>query len=277
MSWCDNRQPNILVNCNTFTMVGTVALPIYNSHRIAWLCLESLCRQIRPEGSWELIVYEEIHVRQLGEGYIRGYEERLKDAGCERIVYLTSDYKVPLSEKWVEIAKTANSDYFCLCAADNYYQPWMLCDIERAITEADWCILTRGYFYDFHMDKVILYHYNSVIGLQMAVRTELIKQFPIEERNKGVDSWVFSKISELKGIGKTSIYMDGTEHFERMLCTNGLNNISKERYKSFVDPHPPFYDTGKTLAEIVPDDIYERLVALRKTLMMEFVSDDMAK
>jgi len=59
----------------------SVALPVWNSKRIAWLPMESLCRQLKPSCGWELIIFEEVHGEQLGEDFFRAYEERLKEAG----------------------------------------------------------------------------------------------------------------------------------------------------------------------------------------------------
>ncbi len=58
---------------------GTVALPVWNSKDIAWLCMESLCNQI-VDFKWELLVFEEKHDRQLGRSFFEGYQSRLP--GC---------------------------------------------------------------------------------------------------------------------------------------------------------------------------------------------------
>src|SRR5574343_229969 len=260
-------------------IVGTVALPIWNSPKIVWLCLESLCRQKKPVDGWELIVYEEKHQTQVGEEYIMGYEPRLRDVGCKRIVYLTSDVKVPLSQKWVTMAKAASdtSKYFWLCGADDYYHSELLVESEQAIKEADWCLTTKGYFYDFHRDKVIHYNLNTLTGLHMTARTEFARMLPMDEVNQGVDGW-FSRtmIAIIKAVrsgekngqtipGQVKAYMSCSDEWEHILCTNGLNNISKQRYKFFDDVHPPFYKTDKQLKDIVPEDIYIRLMAIPKS------------
>ena len=195
----------------------------------------------------------------VGEEYIRSYEERLKEVGCVKIKYLTSTIRHPLSQKWVKIALASEetSEYFVLCAADNYYHPWMLLDFEKYIKEADWCIMTKGYFYDFVLDKVIMYDKKFLtVGLQMAARTEKVRLFPMDEKWSGVDTWFSLRMAPVM------MKIDNTDHWHHTVCTNGLNNISTGRWKFFENPIEPFYKTDTKLNEIVPQDIYERMKGL---------------
>jgi hypothetical protein len=227
--------------------------------------MESLCRQIPPVDGWELIIFEEKHITQVGEQYIMGYYDRLKEAGCERVEYITADDRYPLSMKWVIIAQHASpeSEYFCLCAADNYYSRWMVSDAEgiminklRPDRSCDWAVYTKGYFYDFNHKKVIHYNYTTIVGLQMFARTSRVRGFPMESKRKGVDTWMSHNIFHKDGKRiATNFYIDGGEHWRQILCTNGLNNISKERHKYFENPQPPFYETDVDLEDIVPWDI----------------------
>lgn len=243
---------------------GTVALPVWNSKAIAWLCMESLCRQHMPSGGWELVVFEEEHSEQLGESFFRNYAKRLTSVGCERLVYYSAPDKYPLSQKWVMIARQAaiTSTYFCLCAADNFYSPYMLREAEKNITESEWSVTHRGYFYDLHFDKVVRYELPGLVGLQMTAATERVRNFDMDEVNKGVDSW-FSR-----QMGQCGTIMCAN-HWEGILCTNGLNNISTERYQHFLSPHPPFYETRKQLNNIVPEDISNRLKTLSRCLKLQ--------
>jgi hypothetical protein len=250
---------------------GTVALPVYNSLKILWLPMESLCRQQKPIDGWELIVFEEMHLQQIGEGWIRGYKERLKAVGCEKIVYLTDMKKVPLSQKWVRIAQAASktSRYYCLCASDDYYHPFMLREAEVNIKQADWCLTPRGYFYDFYRDMVVQYHYNSMTGMQMTGKTSKIKRFPLQEVNLGVDGWMSrNMINQAHAKGKKlKALLCTSDNWQQILCTNGLNNISIKRHKFWQDDiQPPFYPTETKLEDIVPDDIYKRLKDLSQWL-----------
>lgn len=238
---------------------GTVGLPIFNSKRIAWLCLESLCHQHKPTEGFELIVFEESQPNQLGEAYIRSYEERLAAVGCEKITYLTSKIKVSLPYKWQQIGKAADnlSKYYCLCAADNYYHPWMLQDSERAIRSCDWFITTRGYFYDFGLKTLVRYTSGANVGLQMTAATKLTRNMPSSTLPRGIDGWFF------KNLCTSKILKCQTDHWEHTLCTNGLNNISKGRHRFFSPVRKPFYTTDKKLEMIVPDDIADRLKQIK--------------
>jgi hypothetical protein len=243
---------------------GTVALPLWKMKDIAWLCIESLCRMHKPVDGWELIIFEEDHEEKLGEDFFYSYEQRLSAAGCEMIKYFDSWHKYPLSQKWVMIASQAEltSEYFCLCAGDNYYSPYMLQEAEEHIKEADWCVTTQGYFYDINLDIICRYDYCAPIGLQMVAKTDLVKRFPLEEVNKGVDMWFSRQIG-------TDVMVTMSPHWNKILCTNGMNLISVERKDFFTDPLPPYYETDVTLEEIVPRDIATKLKNLKQCLKLQ--------
>jgi hypothetical protein len=257
-------------------IIGTVALPVWNSKKIVWLCLESLCRQVKPNDGWELIVFEEDHPGKVGEEYIRSYESRLKEVGCERLTFLTSAKKFPLSQKWVLMANASSitSRYFCLCGADDYYHKHLLTESEAAITQADWCLTTKGFFYDFNRDKVIQYDINTLTGLHMTGKTMMARMLPMETVNQGVDGWFSKNLVRIgrKYNGKLTCYMSFSDEWKHILCTNGLNNISKNRYKYFDKVQFPFYETDVKLQDIVPEDIYIRLMGITKSLR---TNDDM--
>lgn len=240
----------------------SVALPVWNSRRIAWLSMESLCRQIKPSDKWELVIFKD-GPDILGEEFFRSYEDRLSSVGCSRLNYIYSNARFSLPQKWVRIAKETNTESkaFIMCAADNYYHRWMLQDAENAIQQADWCIMPKGYFYDFSMDLVRFYHYNGIVGLTMVANTSMVRQFEISNLDRGVDGWFSQqmlKIAHDKG-ELLRCFMDGTEHYKEMLCTNGLNNISTGRIRFLKDVVHPFYETDTKLENIVPADICERL------------------
>jgi hypothetical protein len=237
---------------------NTVALPVWNSVKIAWLCLESLCNQHKPNDGWELIICEEAQANYLGKEFFMGYQDRLKLVGCEKITCMEIREKTPLSIKWVKMSYIAapTSQYFLLCAADNYYHPWMLQDIEKNMPPAEWFITTQGYFYDVNLKKLIQYKHLGSIGLQMAAKTSLVQRMPLEIKNRGVDGWFFKNLHPAK------IVRDPSDHWKFTLCTNGLNNISKSRHIFFTNPHGPFYNTTEVLQNIVPEDIYKRMMLL---------------
>ena len=241
---------------------GTIALPVFNSVKIAWLAMESFCNQLRPIDNWELIIFEEKLPNCLDKEFYFSYENRLKDVGCENITYLTAFEKIPLSMKWVKISYAVNptSEYFCLCAVDNYYSPFMLRDAEKNVPPADWFLVNQGYFYDFNLRKLIRYQFGGNIGLQMTARTSLVQKMPLEIKNRAVDGWFYSRLHPGR------IVKDPSDHWKQTLCTNGLNNISKSRHTFFTRIRKPFYSCDVTLDQIVPGDIYNRLLALSESL-----------
>jgi hypothetical protein len=216
-----------------------------------------------PTEGWELIVFEEIHLTMLGEAFFRGYEARLYAAGCENLTYLSEDYWVPLSQKWVLIAQAAapTSEYYCMCAADNYYQPNMLCESERTIKEGEWSVVTKGYFYDFMLNKLVLYNYHSMplIGLQMTAATDRVREFPMDVRFRGIDTWMASQFGNKVNI----IESEGWKH---ILCTNGMNNISNYRGQLIEAAEPPFNPTLTKMIDVVPGDICVRLWNLSRKI-----------
>lgn len=244
-------------------ITGTIALPVYKSKDIAWLPMESFCRMLKPEHGWELIIFED-GPEILGEGFFRHYEEKLKAAGCKRLLYYYAPVKWPLSQKWIFISVKASetSEYFCLCAADNYYDPHMLQDAEKNIKKDNWCITPQGYFYDFKTECVLRYNFPHIVGLQMTAKTSMVREFSMEEINKGVDTW-FAMQMGMRG----SVMLKN--HWTGILCTHGLNNVSTERGEFFTDPCPPFFKTKKKLIDIVPIDIYHRLKTLTRCLKLQ--------
>ncbi len=241
----------------------TVGLPVYNMKEIAWLVMESLCRQ-QTSDPWELIIFEEEHKGACGDKFFNGYKGRLTDAGCVRLTYMTAKEKKPLSYKWIEIAKKADieSKMFCICGADNYYQRFMVQDAADAYNEGhDWVTTRVGYFYNLLSDRMVKFdisgnpHANT--GLQMAVSTNLIRNIPYAEKHKLIDNWMFNscKPKRKKALMK---------NFDS-LATHGYNNISKNRGK-MIDKHmPPFYKTAVRPADILPEDVEIRLRKLIKT------------
>ena len=73
-------------------------MPCYNSNKIAWIALESLCNQVDINFEWELIICEEKHDNMLGDKWVDDYIERLVNVNCLKITY------VQLKE-WVNLPK----------------------------------------------------------------------------------------------------------------------------------------------------------------------------
>jgi len=240
----------------------SVALPVWNSKKIAWLCMESLCRQKTTEG-WELIVFEEVHDEALGREFYNSYLDRLKKAGCIKLTYLTRYDKITLSEKWQIIAQRCDkkSDMMCLCAADNYYHPYMIQDSHNAYVKGvDWFYTVKGYFLNFENGKIVLYNRPVAnTGLQMAVKTSLARQLPAGVKMyKNIDNWTKNWCKPDKSV------IDKSNHWQETLCTHGYNNISMKRGKMINKLENCFEETDKKLENIVPGDIIGRIKELQK-------------
>ncbi len=231
---------------------GTVALPVWKSKDIAWLCMESLRNQ-KVDFEWELLVFEEKHPEQLGRDFFESY-------GIPNVRYITYSKWISLSEKWAIMGMACQGDWMCLCAADNYYHSYMLAD--SAMTGiisngCDWFITTKGYFYDINLKKMILYNApNENRGLQMTASKRIISGLPLEKKKRYIDNWVW------KNMGKPYAYKDPYDHWKGTLCTNGMNNISHKRHKYFKDIQYPFEQTDAKLYDVVPGYIADKLKSL---------------
>jgi len=233
----------------------TVALPIYNSQKIAWLCLESLCRQ-KTNDNWELIIAEELF-NNIGRKYIMSYADRLEKAGCVNIKYIEVLHKITLTEKWYLLFHNAakNSKMICLCAADNYYSRDMIQRSAMAYCDdIDWLYSDIGYFYDFISDITVRYMKVDIVGLQMSLNTKLALKIPNFKKNSIIDRWLYKMADPKRKL---------SYHSEYTLCTHGFNNISVNRGKFFNPVKEPFYSTSKTYKDIVPDSIANRINELK--------------
>ncbi|HDY66568.1 MAG TPA: hypothetical protein ENH85_02125 [Candidatus Scalindua sp.] len=229
---------------------GTVALPVWRSKNIAWLCMESLRNQ-KVDFEWELLVFEEKHPEQLGREFFEDYQI----PGCT-IRYLTYSKWISLSEKWAIMGMACQGNWMCLCAADNYYHPYMLQDAQINIAYCEWFITTKGYFYNINLKKMILYNApRETMGLQMTASKRVISGLPLERKKRYIDNWVFKNL-------KATMYRDQSDHWGGTLCTNGMNNISHKRHKYFKDIQYPFEQTETSLCDVVPIYIADKLITL---------------
>lgn len=238
---------------NEETPLVTIALPVWNSQMIAWVSMESFCRQ---EGAvpFELIVFEEQHAAQCGHEYFFTFGERLKEAGCTRILYMSCERKFSLAEKWCYIAREATSEAFCLCGCDDYYSKHMVRDAYAGIKEGcDYIYDTSAYFYSTTMRMMIVYDEVKEKGIMQCVPTAKMKRVRPEVKNSGVDSWIVGRIKPRNKRINTQI--------RDIVCTDGFNNISNREpyYRKIARP---FFSTSLTIFDVLPHDIAERLHAI---------------
>jgi hypothetical protein len=249
--------------------VITVALPMYKAREIGWLALESLARQVCPY-PWELIMIEEQGEEhapmdaRVREAYVRG----LHDAGCVRIHHEPLAEWIPLSHKWRDLASLCapTSQTFILQAADCYSSPNRLKRSHEAITRgADWTHSLVGVFLDIPGNRKALYRHppRFPTGLNMAVRTELVRGLPTDVVRKGVDRWLHMCATRAKGSPLT-VKVDTSQDYLQALDTHGFNNISRWRGKRISERTRQFSTTNLRIADMLPEPVVARLRAMTK-------------
>ena len=240
----------------------TVAFPVWNSKEIAWLPMEGLCRQQVSE-RWELLICEEVHNTQCGFEFFEGYWDRLKDVGCVRLRYFELQEWINLPGKWKFMANEAAGDVYCLQAADCYPDKERLSRARQGLKDAHWTQDERGHFFRVGVNKMILWVQPKSgpfrTGVNMAIRTELIKDLPATSLNRGIDHYMLNHID--KKVGGTKIHTNPGEFGS--LDVDGVNNISTTRAIYFSHIIPPFVKATKTLNDILPDDLAERLLTIQ--------------
>jgi hypothetical protein len=225
----------------------TVALPLWDSADIAWLCLESLCAQ-NVGVDWELIVAEEQQENFLGRDGVIEYGPRLRRAGCVNITYIPVRHKMYLASKWAMIAKYA----------DNYYQDMMLYDTWRAIGVCghDWSQSYQCHFYDIDTKKLVEYKLKKLTGIEMAMSMELARKIPISAKRKGIDLLIYRTVDPQR------VYWNMGEQCLKTVCTHGRNKISGSLRKNLINKtRAPFRRCYHNLEDLLPLDIYRRLIS----------------
>ena len=238
----------------------TVALPLWDSGDIAWLCLESLCRQV-TDVPWELVVVEENTPSALGLSGVFAFHERLKSAGCLDVTHLVPPLKIPLSTKWHRAAHEASlsSGVYVMCAADNYYQPNLVQDSWDAIGSGkfDWFQSYRCHFYDIDSDKLVEYDRQKLTGIEMSMKMELAQKIPQVVRRRGIDLFIYRYVKP------QSVGWNESVHCLNTVCTHGRNKISGSNRKNLINKvRAPFRKCSHTLSELLPSDVREKLYSV---------------
>lgn len=241
----------------------SVALPVWNSKRIAWLCMESLCRQEKIDFEWEVVIAEENLGEFCGKAFFRSYEERLKKIGCYQIKYIKLVKWIPLAAKWKLIAKNTdvNSKAFLLQAVDCYSEPMRLFNTNKYVKEGfDWVQNKIGMFFNIRTHKCIMYDDSTMIqraGLNMATLTNYMRNIEDSNRRASVDGWIHKNV---RPKNKKNLF---GEECLKGVDSHGLNNISVKRERFFENVEFPFKETNLTLKDVVPTDIAIKLMNLR--------------
>lgn len=229
-------------------------MPLYKARDIAWLALESLCRQKGIDFEWELIIIEEDD-KCAGEALVRSYESRLSAVGCRTpITYISLSKWIPLAQKWRQIAQIADSRGFLLVAGDDYSNPNRLMETKRLFetTGAEWVHTPLGYFYDIVRDNLAVWDHSLTpgfltsgighpCGAEKAIQTELMKALPKSDKARHVDGWIFWETQKLLGRAPKAVW-NRSESWKKGLFSDGFNSISGHRSNFYKDkaPRGPF-------------------------------------
>lgn len=243
----------------------TVALPLYNAKNIAWLAMESLCRQKDINFEWELVLAEEVTPNPFTKENLLKYSNRLQQVNCKRIEYIELKEKIPLSLKWKLISKNASqtSKAFLLQAGDCFSQPYRLKESYDLLVKQnyDWISSQVGPFYEIDTNKVFLYDLRKAprtAGLNMGAKIEIIKNLPDEVKNKSVDSWIVqSARNYLKNKGMRVAY-NKSENWKYGFDSHGLNNISKGR-SEIMRKRRDIYNGTIDLNQYIDKDILDKI------------------
>ena len=244
----------------------TVGLPLFRARHVAWLALESLCRQTNIDFEWELVIAEEYRKRHLSlkEKNILRYRDRLAEVGCRNIIYIPIREWIPLFHKWKIIAEQSDSQGFILQAADCYSSPNRLKETSLLFDKgADWVQSPIHVLYNIIDEKIVLFKHNPSkhpCGAEMAVRTDLVKQIPFKNIIKGVDYYLFYECQKIKG-KKLEVMCDNTDNWKYTLNVNGLNNISAGRQKKHFNRNEK---SEHDIEKYIPADILEKLKTLKE-------------
>jgi glycosyltransferase involved in cell wall biosynthesis len=235
----------------------TVAIPTWNSAKILWLALESLCLQ-QTKFSWELYILECASDDFAGDEYLDPYRDRLNSAGCVRIRYTSSERKLALGGKWCLIANKALAPYFLMAGSDDYKPPdW----IERAgkalAAGAEWYDCRQGLFYDLLTGESATFDITKVTypGMCAATLSSRVAALEPPYPLRTVDGWL------KRSIDPASVFREETAMLG--MHTDGANAISLQRRNRYRDEKGNFFPPRQTIEEIVPPTIMGRLLKFR--------------
>ena len=270
----------------------TVALPVWNSKSIAFVCMEGLIRQqgcVNPESKeiiheWELIIAEEQIGEFCGYEFFNEYAERLRNVGCTKVKYLALDKWLPLPQKWRLIAQNASetSEYFILQAADCYPEPERIINTALTFEEtgADWVQNQKGLFYWVDTAATVLYNGAKLnrphnTDLNMATRTKYVRVAEDDSRKSGIDHWLYIQVNGAKRRlsggalqGVISAYNTKSD-YRKGLDTHGLNNISMKRHLMFLNPIDQFSHTSIKPETAIDNETWQRLSKLKRYTINE--------
>jgi hypothetical protein len=244
-------------------ILQTVAIPCYNSKKIAWLSMEGLCNQQNINHSWELIICEEIQKNLLGESFFRAYTDRLKSVGCEKITYLQPKGWIPLPQKWKMMGEIADKDSKSFVCQDVDDHPsslrLSLAHENVGIGDYDWLGFRQGYFFSFIYNKIIRYKTNGGFGLSVSMKTKYARTIPHSTLKSGIIGFLYKHVGRQEKNFKNNRV---PELYTDALYTDGYNNISK-RNGFYRQPHRVFTGSDITIDDLtLSEEVKKKLKAL---------------
>jgi len=204
---------------------------------------------------------EEPTANYSGPEYVKPYEDRLRKAGCTRIEFVEVPIKVPLSVKWIEIAKLASYPYFALVASDNYSPPDRLQKSVEALQQKKaWVDWSNGMFLDVRAHTTGEFRRPSVdkTALYMATHTKYVSRLLGPYPDRYIDGWMRDQTPAFLSDAARYRY----EELPMGIHTDGHNQISIQRTTKYSEKEylPPFYEASKQVSDVIPGDVFEMLV-----------------
>lgn len=250
-------------------VMASVCVPCYNGRDVAWMLLESYCRQWSVGFDWEMIFCEEPHAGMIGMEALRPYLPRLKEVGCRKVTYIELEGWVNLPEKWKIMGQHLDSNAGVFIKQDvDCYTPYNRLQhaFEKVVVDGyDWADTRVGYFYNFLDGRVMLYHKPwGGPHLHIAFKSSFAPRLVSWDRNKGVDSFLRRTLTDLKG-GDLRIHTNG-DPMPGGVETDGFNVISRQRNKQYAQPTKPcFISSDKTVYDLgLPEEVARRMLEMTK-------------
>lgn len=247
----------------------TVGIPMYKASEVAWLALESLCRQKDIDFDWELIVVEEQTDEMVGD-IKKDYGHRLANVGCAKISHIVWDRWRPLSEKWKTMGSAASpsSEAFVLCGADDWNNPRRLKEAHDLIVTygADWVQYEAGYYYDLIDEKVVRFDgkkyfrgmsINALVG--KSLKTRYMRNLVGEAKTK-VDTWLMENMLTQNPYCYT--VLNRSKDGDKAVYTYGANYISA-RHDEIRNYKEPFYKSFMHIDAILPEEVVKKLKGIK--------------
>tara|TARA_B100000131_G_C18116837_1_gene611559 strand:+ start:1643 stop:2809 length:1167 start_codon:yes stop_codon:yes gene_type:complete len=244
----------------------SVLIPMFRARDIAWVAMESLCRQEGVYFNWELIIIEEDFDNPFGLKKLKEYCDRLQAAGCRRIKYVSLKKWIPLSAKWYFLIQESSrsSKFGAMSSADIYCGKNRLAYQHRALIESDknWYKVMGNIGYDLGANRhvKIMVSKDRTDSCMQTACMSLLRRLPLDGVKINVDGWRYRTL-EAGGINP---FIEKSKNL--MLSTvniHGINNLSREgRVEAWMDRDECCGD----LSDHIPEDVVSMLQETRKCM-----------